>query len=405
MFGETGVQTSSFRAGRYVRQTTGYRAFIPAPLPPDPPLVLDDALVGLLSRADQAVGRLDGVAETLPNPDLFVAMYVRREAVASSQIEGTQSTLEDILAYEIDPHARNLPFDVGEIVNYVRAMNHGLARLHELPLSLRLIREIHQQLLQDGRGPERMPGEFRTSQNWIGSSGASISTATFVPPPVHELQGALANLETFLHTGSDLPALIQCGLAHVQFETIHPFLDGNGRIGRLLTTFLLVQRGVLRQPLLYLSTYLKRRRAEYYDRLMAVRDDGNWEGWLRFFLRGVAETAEVATTTAREIVQLRERHRQTLQDHRLGHNEFRLLDLLYRNPIANITLVAGRLDVTDVTASRVLDRLGALGLVEELTGQRRNRVFRYTPYWQLFRDPEADNDDDAVPLQATAPDA
>ena len=390
----------SARSGRYIAQPTGYRAFIPAPLPPQPPIDLDAELVALLSRADQAIGRLDGVAETLPNPDLFVAMYVRREAVESSQIEGTQSTLEDVLAFELDPEARNLPDDVGEVVNYVRAMNHGLARMETFPLSLRLIREIHAELLRDVRGAERMPGEFRTSQNWIGPGGATLSNATFVPPPVHEMQAALSNFEQYLHASAGTPALIQCALAHVQFETIHPFLDGNRRVGRLLITFLLVQRGVLRQPLLYLSAYLKFHRAEYYDRLMAVRNDGMWEAWLEFFLRGVAETAEEATLTARRIVRLREEHRVILHANGLGNSESRLLDLLFQNPVVNIALVASRLDVTDVTANRALERLRNLGLIDEITGQRRHRRYRYTPYWQIFRDLELGGEVD-TPTQST----
>src|SRR5215207_1254648 len=227
------MPAGSSRAGRYVRQPNGYQAFIPAPLPPDPPLQIDDKLVATLSRADQAVGRLDGLTETLPNPDLFVAMYVRREAVDSSQIEGTQSTLEDVLAFELDPRRRDVPQDVEEVVNYVRAMNYGLERLATLPLSLRLIREIHAELLSGARGADKLPGEFRRSQNWIGPGGVSLSQATFVPPPVPEMTEALHDLETFLHEEGDLPVLVHCGLVHAQFETIHPFLDGNGRVGRL----------------------------------------------------------------------------------------------------------------------------------------------------------------------------
>ncbi|MBA2277951.1 MAG: Fic family protein [Chloroflexia bacterium] len=377
------------RTGRYVQQPAGYRAFIPAPLPPDPPVHLDQSGTSLLSRADQAIGRLDGIAEILPNPDLFLAMYVRREAVDSSQIEGTQSTLEDVLAFELDPRTRDLPDDVEEVVNYVRAMNYGLDRLGSLPLSLRLIREIHAKLLQGVRGADRTPGEFRTSQNWIGLGRVPLARATFVPPPVHEMTQALANFEQFLHESRDLPALVQCGLAHVQFETIHPFLDGNGRVGRLLITFLLVHQGILHRPLLYLSTYLKYHHAEYYDRLMAVRNEGNWEGWLRFFLRGVAETAEEATETARAIVRLREEHRSLLQEFGLGSNELRLLDVLFQRPLVNIKLVSSLLDVAHATASRLLDRLAGLGFVDEITGRQRDRVYRYTPYWRLFQEPES----------------
>jgi Fic family protein len=236
-----------------VKQPAGYRAFVPAPLPPDPPVQVDATLLALLSRADQALGRLDGVAQTLPNPDLFVAMYVRREAVYSSQIEGTQSTLEDLLAFELDPRIPDVPRDVEEVVRYVHAMNYGLDRLATLPLSLRLIREIHAELLCGVRGTARRPGEFRSTQNWIGAGNVPLAQATFVPPPAHEMLEALDNLERFLHQDTDLPVLLQCGLVHAQFETIHPFLDGNGRVGRLLIAFLLVHRAVLSRPVLYLS--------------------------------------------------------------------------------------------------------------------------------------------------------
>ncbi|TAK67226.1 MAG: Fic family protein, partial [Dehalococcoidia bacterium] len=301
------MAAESHRAGRYVQQPTGYKAFVPAPLPPDPPIDVDSAIVRLLSEANLAVGRLDGAAQTLPDPDLFVAMYVRQEAVLSSQIEGTQSTLDDVLAFELDAAgSRGLPQDVSEVVNYVHAMNYGLNRLASLPLSLRLIREIHGELLHEGRGSERSPGEFRQSQNWIGPANTPLNRALFVPPPVTEMNDALDNFERFLHERGDLPVLIHCGIAHAQFETIHPFLDGNGRVGRLLITFQLCHENVLQRPLLYLSNFLKRNRVEYYDRLMAVRTAGDWEGWLRFFLRGVAETAEEATLTARSIVSLRE---------------------------------------------------------------------------------------------------
>lgn len=377
------------RAGRFMKQSAGYTAFIPAPLPPDPPVHMDAAMIGLLSHADRAVGRLDGVARTLPNPDLFVAMYVRREAVLSSQIEGTQSTLEDVLAFELDPMQREVPQDVEEVVNYVRAMNYGLERLATLPLSLRLIREIHGELLSGVRGADKLPGEFRRSQNWIGPGGADLSRATFVPPPVPEMTEALHDLEGFLHADDGLPMLVRCGLAHAQFETIHPFLDGNGRVGRLLITFQLVHGGILHRPLLYLSYYIKRHKAEYYDRLMAVREDGNWEGWLRFFLRGVAETAEEATTTAEAIVGLREEHRALLQEEGLGLNGLRLLDLLFQRPLVNVNLVRESLGGSSYnTANNLVEQFTDLGLLREVTGKQRNRVFRYTPYWRLLQEPE-----------------
>lgn len=390
----------SLRAGRFVKQPAGYRAFIPAPLPPDPPIVEDQAMRLLLSEADQAIGRLDGVAQLLPNPDLFVAMYVRREAVLSSQIEGTQSTLEDVLAYELDARGYEFPQDINEVVNYVRAMNYGLDRLKSLPLSLRLIREIHATLLTDVRGAEKQPGEFRTSQNWIGGGGQRLADAVFIPPPVPEMRRALDDFEKFLHEEHGLPVLLHVGLAHAQFETIHPFLDGNGRVGRLLITFLLVHRGVLQRPLLYLSHYLKRHRSEYYDRLTAIREDGDWEGWLRFFLRGVAETGREAAATAREIVALREDHRALVMDQGLGTNGTRLLDVLFQQPMVNANYVKDALGVSFVTADRLIDRLQELGLLHELTGARRGRRYAYQPYLDLLTEREPETADDA-PVQTT----
>ncbi|MCL4553312.1 MAG: Fic family protein [Candidatus Marsarchaeota archaeon] len=388
------------KPGQYIKQPAGYRAFIPAPLPPDPPLEVDSGMLSLLSQADQSLGRLDGLTQTLPNPDLFVAMYVRREAVLSSQIEGTQSTLDDVLEFELDTPGRELPRDVEEVVNYVRAMNYGLERLAELPLSLRLIREIHRELLYGVRGAERSPGEFRSSQNWIGSSSASLSEATFVPPPVSSMHEALDNFEHFLHEERSLPVLLHCGLAHAQFETIHPFLDGNGRVGRLLITFLLCHRSTLHRPLLYISHYLKRHRSEYYDRLMAIREDGDWESWLKFFLRAVGETAAEATVTARAIVALRDEHRNLVQEHLLGMNGLRLLDLLFERPILNVNLVKERLGVAYVTANNLVEHFRSLKLLEEMTGAQRNRRYRYTPYLMLFADSEPPSSDTA-PVQTT----
>ena len=372
------------RAGRYVRQPAGYRAFIPAGLPPSPPLAIDDRLFAMFGAAAEAVGRLDGAAHSLPNPQLFVAMYVRREAVLSSQIEGTQSTLDDVLRYELDEAAPDLPEDVEEVVNYVGAMYYGLRRLNDLPLSLRLIREIHAQLLSSGRGAERMPGEFRTSQNWIGPQGVPLSEAAFVPPPPHEMNEALDNLEKYLHEEPRYPALVEAALAHAQFETIHPFLDGNGRVGRLLVTFLLVHRKVLDEPILYLSYFLRRNRVEYYDRLMAVRERGDWEGWVAFFLRGVADTAIEATRTAKAIVDLREAHQALVS--RAGHNGLRFLDYLFQRPMINVNAVKNHLEVTFPTAATLVDLFATEGLLQEMTGKKRNRIFRYTPYLALFRE-------------------
>lgn len=355
-------------------------------------------MVALLSQADRALGRLDGLAETLPNPDLFVTMYVRREAILSSRIEGTQSTLEDVLAFEADVKGRPLPLDVQEVVNYVRAMNYGLARLHTLPLSLRLVREVHAELLTSVRGAERQPGEFRKSQNWIGPAGASLSDATFVPPAPRDMLDALDNFEKFLHV-DHFPPLVHAALAHAQFETIHPFLDGNGRVGRLLTTFMLVEADALRRPLLYLSHYLVRHRAEYYDRLTAIREAGDWEGWVHFFLRGVAVTADEATTTAGAILLMRLEHRRLVEDDGLGVSTLRLLDLLFEQPLVSATTVQNGLGVSAATAGRVIGRLVEAGLLEQVGEAQRNRVFRYAPYLALFEEPGVPAE--AGPLQTT----
>ncbi len=373
------------RAGRYVKQPSGYRAFIPAPLPPNPPIVLDPGLLRLLSKADRALGRLDGVTSTLPNPELFVAMYVRQEAVLSSQIEGTQSTLEDVLEFEVDASGRDHPKDVAEVVNYIDAMRHGLERLEELPLSLRLLREIHARLLQGVRGQHRTPGEFRKNQNWIGPTGSTLHTATFIPPPVPEMRDALGKLERFLHDTDTHPDLIHCALAHAQFETIHPFLDGNGRVGRLLVTFLLCEREILQQPLLYISHYLKAHRLEYYDRLTAIRHQGDWEGWLRFFLRGIFEVSQGATKTARAILTLRDEHRQLISDV-LGNttNGLHLLDFLFRRPLVTVRMVEEELNSSYVTANKLVTQFEELGLLNETTGFQRNRRYRYEPYLRLF---------------------
>ncbi len=379
------------RAGHYRQQPTGYRAFLPAPLPPDPPARLHGPLQAQLSWADRALGRLDGSVQTLPNPDLFVFMYVRKEAVLSSQIEGTQSSLQDLLAAEADLFGDSTrPNDVDEVVNYVGAMNHGLARLNELPVSVRLIREIHERLLEGVRGSRLTPGEPRRSQNWIGPAGCGLADAAFVPPPPEDVPEALGQLEKFLHDQDELPTVIKIGLAHAQFETIHPFLDGNGRVGRLLITFLLTERGLLGKPVLYLSHFFKRHRAEYYDRLQAIRDRGDWEGWLTFFLRGVAEVSAEATETARRILELRELHRAQITDKlgRAAGNGHKVLESLFDRPIVSVADIQQVTGTTYAAANNSAARLGELGILAEITGYSRNRRFRYEPYVRLFSDEE-----------------
>lgn len=375
-------QRSTTRAGRLVRQPTGYRAFEPEPLPPDPPVKLEGSLGILLAEAERALGRLDGIATTLPNPDRFVGMYVRREAVLSSQIEGTQASLTDLLRFEAGG-APGAP-DVGDVVRYVAAMNHGIDRLASLPLSLRLLREVHGELMKGQRGGQVMPGEFRTTQNWIGPAGATIADAAFVPPPPATLMTHLGALEKFLHD-RDLPLLIQAGLAHAQFETVHPFVDGNGRLGRLLISLMLCERGALARPLLYLSLHLKKNRAEYYARLQAVRDDGAWEGWLGFFLKGVQVTATESATVARSILEMREEHRTLIgKEGKAAANLLRIHERLFHLPYTSIELTAEALELTRAGAGKLIDRLTRLAILQEITGRRRDRMFAYGPYTALF---------------------
>lgn len=381
-------QNDSTRAGSYQPQPAGYRAFVPTRLPPDPPVQMTADLQRLLSTADRELGRLDGSVLTLPNPDLFVLMYMRKEAVLSSQIEGTQSSLQDLLSAESHLLSEPDSGDVGEVVNYVAAMNHGLARLGELPVSVRLIREIHAELMRGARGGRLAPGELRTTQNWIGPSGATVFEATFVPPPPAEVPTALGELETFLNAPHALPALIAIGLAHGQFETIHPFLDGNGRVGRLLITFLLMQTGTLRKPVLYLSHYLKRHRRAYYEHLQAVRDRGDWESWLAFFLTGVAEVSVDAAETARRILLMRDAHRKAVTEHlgRAAANGHKVLESLFDRPIVSVAAIRKLTGTTYPAANALTARLEDIGVLTEITGQLRHRRFRYDPYVKLFSD-------------------
>ncbi len=312
-------------------------------------------------------------------------MYVRKEAVLSSQIEGTQATLLDLLEFETKTKDGDRTGDADEVLNYVNAMNYGLRRLKSLPVSSRLIREIHGKLMAGVRGGRKTPGEFRRSQNWVGSPGSTISSASYVPPPVPEMHKALSDLEKFIHDPGPMPALIKVGLVHSQFETIHPFLDGNGRVGRLLITFLLCQGDVLKRPLLYLSHYFKQNQREYYHRLAAVQEEGDWEGWLLFFLRGVATVSNEATETARKIVNLREQHRQMVAERiKASHKALRLLESLYFNPVLPVATVEEYTGLSFANANELVRRFVEMGLLREITGKPRNRVFAYQPYLDLF---------------------
>ncbi|MBZ0270104.1 Fic family protein [bacterium] len=349
---------------------------------------MDEELLGLISRADRALGRLDGSIQTLPAPDLFVMMYVRKEAVLSSQIEGTQSSLNDVLEAEAKLYRPEHPRDVAEVINYVHAMNHGLGRLEQLPVSVRLIREIHERLLEGVRGAGHQPGQLRQSQNWIGPAGCTLSDATYVPPPPAEMQAALGELEAFLHGNDHLPALVKVGLAHAQFETIHPFPDGNGRVGRLLIVFLLCEKDILRRPVLYISHYFRRHRQRYYDALQAVRDDGDWEGWLKFFLTAVTEVSLEATETARRVVGIREedRARITRDLGRTAANGLQVHESLFRKPITTVREVEGLTGVTFSAANTLVAKLVSAGVLEEISGRSRNRVYRYSAYVGAFTD-------------------
>jgi Fic family protein len=391
-------QAHTGRAGTYAVQIGGYRAFVPRALPPEPPVQLDSEMVHLLSQADRALGRLDGASEILPNADLFVAMYVSKEAVLSSQIEGTQASLIDVLAFEADATIPDNPQDIEEVMNYVKALNYGLQRLNTLPLSLRLIREIHALLLQGVRGASRSPGEFRTAQNWIGRPDDTIRTAQFVPPSPADMQTALDNLERFIHEEGVLPILLKVGVVHAQFETIHPFLDGNGRMGRLLITFILCSEGVLRRPLLYLSHFFKMQRFDYYRHLQNIRENGDWESWLKFFLRGVHEVAQEATTTARNIVQLREIHRDLIFTRlsRSAGPAWQLLEFLYRRPVVTVNNVVEVTGLSYANANSLVARFIEQGILEQMDSNKRNRRFVYAQYLTMFAS-------DAVPTGRSGP--
>ncbi len=379
-------QTSE-RAGKLVVQQSGpdgFSAFIPKKLPPHPALRFDEELLELLDKARGALGRLDGATFVLPNPDLFLFMYVRKEAVLSSQIEGTQASLSDLIEFEDVGKQKSKPDDVREVSNYVKAMDYGIERLKTLPLSLRLIREIHGKLLEGTRGGNKTPGEFRTSQNWIG--GTRPSDARFVPPPPHEVIRCMGDLELFLQNKNiRMPSLVKAGLAHTQFETIHPFLDGNGRVGRLLITLVLIHEGALEKPLLYLSLYFKKHREEYYERLNAIRKEGNWEGWLKFYLRGIYEISVQAVDAARAILSLQEKHRaQIMKLGRAAGSAMRLFDLIFQKPFVTVNLVSRDLSLSAPAARRAITNLEQLGILKETSGKQRDREYLYEQYFNII---------------------
>ncbi|TLM78036.1 MAG: Fic family protein [Actinobacteria bacterium] len=376
------MDTSRFRApeaGRIVRAEGGYRAFVPSPLPPR--IDWDADLVLALSRADAALSELSGAGAQLPNPHLLISPSLRQEAVLSSRIEGTRSSLSDVLIDELrEPNLESATGDVREVRNYVRAMERGLERLSSLPLSLRLVRELHATLMQGARGAHATPGEFRRSQNWIGRPGSTIETAAYVPPPPDEMIEALGAWERFLHERDVMPDLVQCALMHEQFEAIHPFLDGNGRVGRLLITLFLVERGRLAQPLLYLSAFFERNRGEYYDALQAVRTDGDWKGWLLYFLRGVEEVARRSVRQAYDLMEVRERLRAVSGSAKATA----LVDELFLSPYLDVATAARLLKVSDPTARKAVERLVAAGALIEVTGRTWGRIYECRPIMDVL---------------------
>ena len=366
--------------GKVIKTERDYLAFVPDSLPPK--LEFSNNLVGTLSQADIALGKLAGAAKRLPNPHLLIRPYLRKEAVLSSKIEGTQASLSDLFEAEIG--AVQKTDDIKEVNQYVKAMEYGLRRIKEFPLSLRFVCELHRILMEGVRGSHATPGEFRTSQNWIGKPGCTLEEATFVPPPVTEMQKALNEWEIYLHQNQKFPALVDSAIVHYQFEAIHPFLDGNGRIGRLLITLLLVHKEVLSLPLLYLSAFFERHRSEYYEHLMQVSTNGQWNDWLTFFLRGVREQATEALTNADKILALKEEYDELIKQHHLSTTVSRTLDLLFHNPYITISRATALLKTTFVTAKRSVLHLEKLGIVKEVSGKEKGKIFLATKLLEVL---------------------
>lgn len=361
-------------AGRTVKLPQGYFAFVPNPLPPK--LNYSQALTAALSEADRNLGTLAGVGRLLPNPYLLVGSYVRREAVLSSRIEGTLTSVSDLFLFEAAPDEEPQQPDVREVSNYVRALNHGLKRLDSIPISLRLTRELHRELVRGVRGERERPGEFRDKQNWIGPPGCALNDAVYVPPPPDEMKQCLADWEKFVHVRNGAPPLLlQCGMLHYQFEAIHPFVDGNGRVGRLLIILFVCERRLLPQPLLYLSVFFEKYRDEYLDRLQAVSERGDWEGWLLFFLRGVAVQAKDAVATSDRVLKLHKQYRESLQRRRVTSPTLALLDEIFVNPYTTVPRSRDRLRVSYPTAQNAIKRLVSVGILKEITARYRNRIY------------------------------
>jgi Fic family protein len=375
----------SERAGVFVQQPGGFRAFMPKPLPPDPAIRYDDELQALLSKADRAIARLDGIVTVLPNPELFIAMYVKKEALLSSQIEGTQASLEGVLEFEADMKPRDDVKEVKEVVNYIKALEYGIKHVEGAQANAQLFREIHRILIQGTRGSKKALGEFRRTQNWLGPAGANIFEAHFVPPPPDHILAGMANLERFFNQDDHMPPLVKVAVIHAQFETIHPFVDGNGRIGRLLITFYLVAHKILTRPLLYLSYYLKRNRPEYYELLMRVRLNGDWESWVKFFLSGVDEVSQEAGQTAGQMIWLKQEMIDRLyQNHVSSIYAVKLIDLLFAKPIIDVKTITDEFKISKESGNEIVKRFEQLGILRELTGKQRYKKYLFHDYTTII---------------------
>lgn len=375
-----------YDTGEYRQQIGGYRAFVPKPPPDGTAFRIGPGLLAAISKADRALARLDGSVEALPAPDLFVLQYIRKEAVLSSQIEGTQASLSDVLKAEAKVLDPAYPGDIAETVNNIAALRYGIDQIASRPLTTNLVCEMHELLMRDVRGGDRMPGRLRSGQNWIGSEGCPVDAATFVPPPPSMLQDQMSAFERFVNTDQDLPLLVKIAFAHAYFETIHPFFDGNGRLGRTIITLLLLMHGALSQPVLYLSHFLRRHRAAYNDRLQATRESGDLDGWLGLFLTGVTEVAEDATRVSRAIINLRERHRMMVVEsmNKGAANGLRALESFYGSPLVTTNRISELLGISYQGAAQIVGKMVAMGILSEITGRSRDRVFMYESYFRLF---------------------
>ena len=374
------------KTGKSLKQIGGYSSFIPNPLPPVPSIKFDDELLFILSEADRSLAKLDGITIVLPNPDMFIGMYVKKEALLSSQIEGTQASLEGVLEFEADLTPRDNIDDIKEVVNYVKALDYGIERLNDFPMSLRLIKEIHNILIKGTRGGSKTPGEFRKTQNWIGRPGASLNDAIFIPPPPEMVLQCMGDLEQFFYKNENIPPLVKIALIHCQFETIHPFLDGNGRVGRLLISLYLYWKKILTKPVLYLSVYFKRHRDMYYELLMKVRTEGQWESWIKFFLEGVTRTSVDSAETAREIIVLKDKLMEKLYENSISSiYAVKLTNLLFENIVIDTKAVEEKLNIHRDTANELVKRFEQIGILKEITGKQRYKKYLFKDYIDIIK--------------------